>query len=96
MDKSTILKKLEQMKPQLTTQFGVNELALFGSFSRNEQTINSDIDIMVDFTKKLGIEYFDLVYTIQNAFPTSIVQVVSKKGIKPNYFEAIQNDLIYA
>lgn len=96
MDKSTILKKLEQMKPQLITQFGVSEIALFGSFSRNEQTINSDIDIMVDFNKKLGIEYFDLVYTIQKAFPSSLVQVVSKKGIKPNYFEAIQNDLIYA
>lgn len=96
MDKLSIVNTLKQMKPLLSNKYGVTELALFGSYSRSEQTINSDIDIMVDFTKKLGIEYFDLVYSIQNAFPTSTVQVVSKKGIKLNYFEIIQNDLIYA
>ena len=96
MDKNNIIQKLKSIKPELEVKFGVSELALFGSYSRNEQTSKSDIDVLVDFTKKLGIEYFDLVYLIQAAFPESEVQVVSKGGIRPIYFEAIKNDLIYA
>lgn len=96
MDKTSIIQTLKQIKPSLIEKYGVTELALFGSYSRDEQTSKSDIDVMVDFTKKLGIEYFDLVYFIQAAFPESEVQVVSKGGIRPMYFEAIKNDLTYA
>ncbi len=96
MDKDTIIQKLRAIKPILSEKYGVTELALFGSYSRDEQKPESDIDIMVDFTKRLGIEYFDLAYFIQEAFKDVEVQVVSKGGIKPVYFESIKQDLLYA
>jgi predicted nucleotidyltransferase len=51
---------------------------------------------MVDFNTPVGIEYFDLVYALNDAFKNSKVQVVSKKGIKQKYFDRLKQDLIYA
>jgi predicted nucleotidyltransferase len=71
-------------------------LALFGSYSRGEQTADSDIDIMVDFNKPIGIEYLDVVYLLLEAFKEVPVQVESKGGIKPGYFDRLKNELLYA
>ncbi len=96
MDKLIILQKLRKLKPVLQQNYGLSEIALFGSYSRDEQTQESDIDIMVDFSSPIGIEYFNLVYTLNDAFKNWKVQVVSKKGIKQKYFDRLKQDLLYA
>ena len=94
MNKEMIIQQLQKIKPALQEKYGVTELALFGSYSRDEQTDTSDIDIMVSYTKKLGLEFLDMVYELDDLFDKE-VQVVSKDGIKPKYFQAIKEDLIY-
>jgi predicted nucleotidyltransferase len=91
-----ILEQLEKVKPQLQKQFNVNEIALFGSYARNEQTENSDIDVLVNLQPSSYINLCNTLYTLQNLFPNQKIQIVSKKGIKPKYFEFIKNDLMYA
>jgi len=94
MNKNQIIQKLRSIKPALQEKYGVTELALFGSYSRDEQTEKSDIDILVAYEKKLGMQFLDMIYELDKLFNKE-VQVVSKKGIKPKYFQAIQEDLIY-
>ena len=94
MQTSQIIEKLRAVKPILQKKYSISELALFGSYSRNEQTEKSDIDIMVSLTDPLGFRFLDMVYELDDLFDKEI-QVVSKAGIKPKYFEAIKPDLIY-
>ena len=96
MNKELIIQQLKRVKPILSKKYGLTELALFGSYSRNEETDLSDIDIMVDFKNPMGLKYFDMVYELEDVFKEKKVQVVSKGGIKPKYFERIKHDLIYA
>lgn len=96
MDKNFILQKLRAVKPLLKENYGVSDLALFGSYSRDEQTEDSDIDIMVDFSSPIGIEYMDVVYLLQEQFKAVQVQVVSKKAIREKYYDRLKNDLLYA
>ncbi len=96
MDKYYIIQKLQEAKPILHQKYGVTELALFGSYSRDEQTEKSDIDIMFDYEGKIGMEFLDICYFLDDLFIGKEVQVVAKDGIKPRYFEAIKPDLIYA
>jgi predicted nucleotidyltransferase len=96
MDKQFILEKLRNLKPTLQEKYGVNELALFGSYSRDEQTKESDIDIMVDFSKPIGIEFLEVVYLLKKEFKAAEVQVVSRKGIREKYYERLKQDLLYA
>lgn len=94
MTKETVIAILKKHKPEMQKKYGLTELALFGSFSRNEQTENSDVDLMVDFAKTPGLNYFDMLYEFDDLFEAE-VQVISKKAIKPKYYKAIEQDLIY-
>jgi uncharacterized protein len=96
MSKEDVINRLQLLKPFLKERYGLTELALFGSYSRSEQTGESDIDIMVDFNKSVGIEFLDVVYLLRNEFAGMVVQVVPKKGIKASYFQRLQQDLVYA
>jgi predicted nucleotidyltransferase len=90
-----IIEQLQKIKPHLQSKFNVNEIALFGSYARNEQTEKSDIDFMINLTNSSYTDLCGTLYTLENLFPQKKIQVVSKKGIKPKYFEAIKSDLIY-
>lgn len=48
MDSNEILTILKSEKQILQSEFGVKKIALFGSYSKNEQTENSDIDLYVE------------------------------------------------
>ena len=96
MDKNDIIKKLREVKQYLNENYGVTELALFGSYSRDEQTEKSDIDIMFDYKGCIGMEFFDICYTLDDLVPGKNAQVVSKRGLKEKYFNALKRDLVYA
>jgi uncharacterized protein len=96
MDKATILAKLKQVKPELQRKYGLSEIALFGSYSRDEQTPESDIDLMLDFESIIARNFFHCVYELEDLFTGKKIQPVLKDGIKPKYFDAIKPDLIYA
>lgn len=96
MNKSTILSELKRVKPELANKYGLSSLALFGSYSRDEQTVESDIDLLVDFEKIIAKKFFHCAFELQDLFAGKKVQIVMKDGIKPKYFEAIKPDLIYA
>lgn len=46
--KDNILKTLKSNKVKLS-EFGIRNVGLFGSYVRDEQTGNSDIDLLIDF-----------------------------------------------
>ena len=61
---------------------------------RNDFSPESDIDIMVDFSRPIGIEFIDLADELEAKLKRK-VDLVSRKGIKPQYFNAIEPELIY-
>jgi len=67
--KSEILSKLKELKQQFHSE-GFEIKALFGSYSRDEATPNSDIDILVEatpeFANKYGFQAISRVKEIQS------------------------------
>ena len=49
MNRDEVLSLLRKHKATLAQRFGVTGLALFGSFARDRNTDDSDIDILVRF-----------------------------------------------
>ena len=95
MNRQTILTTLKQAKPSLQIKYGVKDIALFGSYSRNTAVVGkSDIDLMVAFSKPIGLAFVDLADELEQLLQTK-VDLVSRNGIKPKYFTAIEPDLIY-
>ncbi len=94
-DKQTILATLKRVKPSLEKKYGVKDLALFGSYSRNTAVPGkSDVDVMVDFSQPIGLAFVDLADELELLLQLK-VDLVSRGGIKPKYFTVIEPDLIY-
>ena len=96
INKEIILQKLKEVKPLLAEKYNLTELALFGSYSRNEQTEESDIDFMVSMATPDFRNLSNIAHVVEDLFPREKVQIVSKGGIKPQYFERLKKDLLYA
>lgn len=63
---ASIKQILSQLKPELTQKYFVNSIGLFGSIVRDDFTDKSDVDIIVDFCRPVGIELIDLANYIES------------------------------
>lgn len=51
---------LSAHKEEIKKKYGVIIIGLFGSYVRNEQNKTSDIDILIEIEKPIGLKYFEL------------------------------------
>lgn len=53
---SQICQRIKSQKTLLQTQYGVQSVLLFGSFAKNLQRLDSDIDLMIVFSQDMSFE----------------------------------------
>ena len=80
---SNIKDTLQKLKPELVSKYNVQDIGLFGSIVRDDFSVNSDIDIIVNFSQPIGIEFIDLANYIEKKLNQK-VDLVSKKESKKN------------
>jgi len=81
-------------KKELFEKYPIKSLAIFGSYARNEQGPESDLDLMVEFHSRIGSEFIELTDDLEEILGIK-VDLVSRKGIKELYFKRIKEDLVY-
>ncbi|MBC8048044.1 MAG: nucleotidyltransferase family protein [Fimbriimonadaceae bacterium] len=89
-----IKSKLREIKPYLSDKYFVNKIGYFGSYSRNEFNEDSDIDILVEFVKPIGWDYFLLEEYLEKIFEKKI-DLVTPNALKPQLKKYILNEVIY-
>lgn len=89
-----IKNSLSALKPEMQQRFFVNSIGLFGSVVRDDFKVSSDVDIIVDFTRPVGIEFIDLANFIESKLNKKI-DLVSRNGVKRKYFEQIESQIVY-
>ena len=96
MTKQNILSRLHLIKPRLT-QVGVTQLGLFGSVVREEDTHQSDIDILLDFSTahETFNNFMDACRILEEEFKNRKVDVVTKKGLSPYISKSILREVEY-
>ena len=92
--KQNIAKALKDNKVELSSRYHLTSIGIFGSFTRDDFREDSDIDILIDYDQPIGIEFIDLAEELERILDRK-VDLVSRNGVKPKYFEEIQKDLIY-
>ena len=83
-----------EQKKSLFQKYPIKELAIFGSYAREEQNPKSDLDILVEFHSSVGSEFIELGDELEELLDIK-VDLVSKKGIKPRYLEVIKKELVF-
>ncbi len=83
MDKDQYIRQLGKMLPDLQKRYPIKYLGVFGSYIRNEQTLQSDLDVLVEFSKPVSLlEYVRLELELSDALGVR-VDLVSKTALKP-------------
>jgi Predicted nucleotidyltransferases len=87
---------LQEHKNYLAEKFGVIEIAIFGSYARNEQREDSDIDLIVDFKKgwKTFDNYMNLKFYLEELLGKK-VDLVIKSAINSRIKPFIIEEAIY-
>lgn len=86
---------LAQNKERIREKYGVLILGLFGSYARGEESETSDVDILVEIEKPIGLDFIELWDELERllGIKVDLVTVKSAKQ-KPALWESIKEELI--
>ncbi len=80
--------------PELKTRYPIEQMAIFGSRARGDATPESDVDILVSFNGRIGIEFIDLADELEKILGKK-VDLVTMESLKPRQWVYIKNQILY-
>ncbi len=84
-----LIEALRSMLPDLRERYGVASIALFGSYVRQEQRLDSDLDLLVAFKEAPGLlKFIELENYLSDTLGVK-VDLVMKDALKPRIGERI-------
>lgn len=88
-----ILRLLSERRPELE-RFGVRSLALFGSAARGQLRQGSDVDLLVEFDRPVGLfEFIDLKNYLENLLGRR-VDLGTSASLKPRLREPVLKEAV--
>lgn len=95
MDKQKIIEKVKNQLPYLKQKYHIKRVGIFGSIVRNDQKMDSDVDMLVEFTSPIG--FFDFI-RLENFLADVLnrkVDLVTKKALKQPIKTEVLNETLY-
>lgn len=83
-------------KGELRERFNIKTIGVFGSIVKGKQHTRSDIDVLVEFEKPVGLFDFMALEEYLSSLLGAKVDLVSKKALKPKIGERILSEVVYA
>jgi len=88
--KKEVLQKLEVNMPEIRERFGIDYLKLFGSVAREEDTANSDIDLLYVFRD--GYATYDNLFNLSEYLERLLgreIELVSEKWSTEKFLTSV-------
>lgn len=94
MTRAEVLERLRAHRPTLAERFGVVELAVFGSFARDEASDESDVDILVRFDgPATSKSYFGVQFYIEDLLGLR-VDLVTDKALRSEFRAYVEREAV--
>ena len=94
-EQERVLDTLRSFKQYNSEKYGIESMALFGSFSRGEQKDNSDVDILISLKAPSLYLFSELTYILKAILKREVDLVSAKSRERTDFFNEISKDLIY-
>ncbi len=93
-DLDEILSVLRKLLPYINQKYEVASIEVFGSYVRNQQSINSDLDVLVSFSKvPTLLKFIELKNYLSDKLQIN-VDLVMKDSLRPRIGQNILNESI--
>jgi uncharacterized protein len=94
LTKQELEKKLAPHRKELR-KMGVVSLAVYGSVARNEYNQQSDIDLLIDFDRDVGLFYlFEIQHRLEEIIGVPKIDLIQKGAIHPALREQILTEAV--
>jgi len=90
-----ILASLKKLKREVAKEFSVKTMGVFGSVARDEQTGQSDVDLLVEFSKPVGFVTFMRLENFLSERLGKQVDLVTPDSLKPVIRQDVLSEVIY-
>ncbi|MCK9630041.1 MAG: nucleotidyltransferase family protein [Methanoregula sp.] len=90
-----ILSSLKKFKGEVSREYSVKTIGVFGSVARDEQTGKSDIDLLVEFSKPVGFVTFMRLENFLSERLGKQVDLVTSDSLKPVIRQGVLAEVIY-
>lgn len=81
LTKEKIAEILREKYPYLIARYGVKRLGLFGSYARGEQTEDSDVDLVAEFERPIGLNFIEFAEYIENILGKK-ADILTPEGVR--------------
>ena len=98
LTRDDIISMLRERLPYLNSEFGVKRIGLFGSFSDGEPDEKSDVDIIAEFEKPIGLKFIELSEYLEQLFgrKTDVLTPAGIEGIRNKEIaKEIERTIVY-
>jgi len=86
---------LAEHKSEIREKYGIVIVGIFGSYARGEQKETSDIDIIVELDRPIGLDFYEFWDYIENLFGTKVdVLTLSALKQKTLLWENVKEDIL--
>lgn len=87
--------RLLNFKQTFGAKFGITNIGIFGSVARQENTSESDIDIVVEIEKPSLSTMYELKEMLKNLFGCEVDLVRFRESLRPLLKTNILNEAVY-
>lgn len=86
---------IQANKDELSRQYGLKEIGVFGSYVRGVQREESDLDILIEFAEPVGFVKFMRLENRLSELLGVRVEMVTRKALKPFIGKQILKEVLY-
>jgi len=95
MTKNEIITYLKEHKDDFMQKYQISKLALFGSYSRDENRDDSDVDIAIETPLSDYFKLYDFREELENSFHTKVDVVRLRAKMNMALRRRIEKDGVY-
>ena len=93
-----VIEKIKLYYPFLSSEFGIKRIGVFGAIAKQTEGEESDIDLIVEFERPIGLKFIRLVEYSKKLLGRK-VDVLTKDGVRSikvkRVSQEIEKDIIY-
>jgi hypothetical protein len=92
LSKEKIIELFRNNYPYLAAEYGVKRIGFFGSYAKGHPGEASDVDVVVEFERPIGLKFIELAEFLENLLGRK-VDVVTPTGIQGIRIPEIEKDI---
>lgn len=93
LTRTKIEQQLRENYPYLSRHYGVRKIGLFGSFVKGEPNETSDIDLVVEFERPIGLRFIELADYLEHLLGRR-VDLLTPAGIQTIRAPRVAKDIV--